>query len=139
MGPPFPVDQCRLCGSVSVCRCIPVPTIFARVARNAAPIRRTAGASTFAGLGFSGTGRGDGSFSWTGGAGAVGALGNPDTFPAATHGQMGGAPADSSMRLVLNDNNGNQFRFRKAKPGTNGVYPYWPGFTTLWTLCNGLA
>lgn len=129
MGPPFPVDQCRLCGSVSVAdtsvphdplapcpECGADPTHYRRI-----DVREPLGFGSTRGEDF------DGSFSWTGGAGAVRALGNPNAFPAATHGQME-ARSGSSMRLVLNDNNGNQFRFRKAKPGTNGGGAYWPGY-----------
>ncbi|KAB7753964.1 DEAD/DEAH box helicase [Mycolicibacterium mucogenicum] len=125
MGPPIPVNQCRLCGSVSdadtsvphdplaVCpQCGADPTSYRRI-----DVREPLGFGSTRGQDF------DGSFSWTGGAGAVRALGNPNDFPGTTHRQME-ARCGWTRRIVLNDNNGNQFRFRKAKPGT----AYWPGY-----------
>ncbi len=129
MGPPFPVDQCRLCGSVSVAdtsvphdplavcpQCGADPSHYRRI-----DVREPLGFGSTRGEDF------DGSFSWTGGAGAVRALGNPTAFPCTTHLGME-ARSGQTMRLVLNDNNGNQFRFRKAKPGTGRDHAYWPGY-----------
>lgn len=129
MGPTFPVNQCRRCNSVrnadtsvphdplAVCpQCGAHPTHYRRI-----DVREPLGFGSTRGEDF------DGSFSWTGRAGAVRALGDPNDLPSAIHRRME-ARSGSGMRLVLNDNNGKLFRFRRAKPGKGTDYAYWPGY-----------
>ncbi|WP_428342369.1 DEAD/DEAH box helicase [Mycobacterium sp.] len=135
MGPPRELDRCRACLHVddantaiphdplAVCpQCGADPTLYGRI-----DVREPLGFGSRRGEDF------DGTFSWASRAGSVRALGDPIKLPSTTHQQME-ARSGSGMRLVLNDNGGKNFRFRKAKPGTQNNQAYWPGYYAVEAL-----